>query len=89
MYQSFEDGETPEPALILNDFEGNDLSAASGVFYNLEVYDGDEAAVKELLHTIRLEKLDLKIKKETNPAELSKLFKEGETLAAAKNTWEE
>ena len=89
VYQCFENGETPEPALILNDFEGNDLSTASGVFYNLEVYDGDEETVRELLHTIRLEKLDLKIKKETNPAELSKLFKERETLAAAKNTWEE
>ena len=89
MYQCFENGETPEPAMILNDFEGGDLDTASSVFYNLEVYDGDEETVKELLYTIRLERLDLKIKKETNPAELSKLFGERETLLAEKNTWEE
>lgn len=89
IYQSFENGETPEPAMILNDFEGGDLSTASEVFYNLEVYDGDEATVKELLYTIRLERLDLKIKTETNPAELSKLFNERQMLMAEKNTWEE
>ena len=89
VYRSFENGVMPEPAMILNDFENGDLSAASEVFYNLEIYSGDEATVRELMYTIMLERLDLKIKTETNPAALSELFRERQALMAKKNTWEE
>ncbi|MBQ2663735.1 MAG: DNA primase [Clostridia bacterium] len=89
IYSAYERDETPEPAMILNDFEGNDLSSASEVFYNLEIYDGDEATVNDLLYTISLERLDLKIKNETNPAALSELYKERERIKSEKNTWEE
>ena len=89
IYDSFENGETPEPAMILNDFSENELASASEVFYNLEVYDGDTETVNELLYTIRLEKLDLQIKNETNPARLSELFKERERAQGEIKTWEE
>ena len=88
IYSSYERDETPEPAMILNDFEGNDLSSASEVFYNLEIYDGDEATVNDLLYTISLERLDLKIKNENNLAALSELYKERERIKNEK-TWEE
>lgn len=89
IYSGFENGDMPEPAMILNSFEGQDLNAASEVFYNLEIYDGDEETVNELLYTIKLEKLDIKIKTETNPAALSDLFSERERVQNEKNTWEE
>lgn len=89
IYDSFDKDTTPEPAMILNHFDGQDLNAASEVFYNLEIYNGDVATVNELLYTIRLEKLDIKIKTETNPAALSELFKERERAQSEKNTWEE
>lgn len=76
MFRAYDEGREPEPAMMLNDFEGQDLSAASEVFYNLEVYDADDAAVDDLLYTINLERLDLQIKNETNPARLSELFNE-------------
>lgn len=89
IYQSFEKGIPPEPAMLLNDFKGDDLNAASEVFYNMEIYSGDEETVKELLYTIKLEKLNMRINEETNAAKLSELFGKREKLLNEKNTWEE
>ncbi len=89
MYESYNNDISPEPAMILNSFSGDELSAASEVFYNPEVYSGDEATVTELLYTIKLEKLDIRINSESGAAELAKLFKEREQLLEEKNTWEE
>lgn len=89
IYKAYTEGREPEPAMILNSFEGQDLTAASEVFYNLEIYDADDAAADELLYTIRLERLDLQIKNETDPARLSELFNEREMVKNEKKTWEE
>ena len=89
MYVSYENGMSPDPAMMLNDFSGDDLSEASEVFYNLEVYSGDEETVKELLYTIKLEKLIMHINAETDPTNLMDLFKQREELLNEKNTWEE
>ena len=89
MYVSYENGMSPDPAMMLNDFSGDDLSEASEVFYNLEVYSGDEETVKELLYTIKLEKLNMHINAETDPTNLMDLFKQREELLNEKNTWEE
>ena len=89
MYDSYENGMSPDPAMMLNDFSNDDLSEASEVFYNLEVYSGDEETVKELLYTIKLEKLNMRIIAETDPTNLMDLFKQREELLNEKNTWEE
>lgn len=89
IYESFENGLSPEPAMILNGFGEDEVSAASEVFYNLEIYSGDEETVRELLYTIKLEKLNIRINDETNAAQLAELFKQHEQLLNQKNTWEE
>ena len=89
MYDSYENGMSPDPAMMLNDFSDDDLSEASEVFYNLEVYSGDEETVKELLYTIKLEKLNMRINAEADPTNLMDLFKQREELLNEKNTWEE
>lgn len=89
IYTCYANGYSPDPAMIMNDFTGSEISEASEVFYNLEVYSGDEATVTELLYTIKLEKLDIRINMETNAASLAELFKEREKVLAEKNTWEE
>lgn len=89
MYDSYENGMSPDPAMVLNDFSDDDLSEASEVFYNLEVYSGDEETVKELLYTIKLEKLNMRINAEADPTNLMDLFKQREELLNEKNTWEE
>lgn len=89
IYESYANDVSPEPAMILNDFSGEEISEASEVFYNMEVYSGDEATMKELLYTIELERLNIRINGETNAAALAKLFEEREKLLGEKNTWEE
>lgn len=89
IYESFENGVSPEPAMILNGFGGDEINAASEVFYNMEIYSGDEETVRELLYTIKLEKLNIRINDETNAAQLAELFKQREQLLNQKNTWEE
>ncbi len=89
IYDSYSDGLSPEPAMILNEFDGQDIAEASEVFYNLEVYSGDEETVKDLLYKIRLEKLDIRINSETDATKLTELFSEREKLMSEKNTWEE
>lgn len=89
IFESYRAGDIPDPAMILNNFSGDDISEASEVFYNLEIYSGDEATVKELLYTIKLEKLNIRINIETNAAILTELFQEREKMLSEKNTWEE
>ena len=89
IYEYYADELTPDPAMILNDFSGDDISEASEVFYNLEVYSGDEETVRELLYTIKLEKIDIRINSETNVEVLAQLFNEREKLLSEKNKWEE
>lgn len=89
IYNCYENGLVPEPAMILNSFNGEDISEASEVFYNLEIYSGDEATVRELLYTIKLERMNIRINSETNAAILAQLFTERQKLIDEKNTWEE
>lgn len=89
IYNCYENGLVPEPAMILNSFNGDDISEASEVFYNLEIYSGDEATVRELLYTIKLERMNIRINSETNAAILAQLFTERQKLIDEKNTWEE
>ncbi|MCC8160647.1 MAG: DNA primase [Oscillospiraceae bacterium] len=89
IYDCYDSGISPDAAMILNDFSGDDISEASEVFYNLEVYNGDEATVRELLYTIKLEKLNIRINTETSAAALAQLFTEREKVIEEKNTWEE
>lgn len=89
IYESFENGLSPEPAMILNAFGEDEINEASEVFYNLEIYSGDEETVRELLYTIKLEKLNIRINDEINAAQLAELFEQREQLLKQKNTWEE
>ena len=77
--------------MILNNFTADEAEAdeASAVFYNMEVYTNDADAVRDLIYTIRLERLRLMIAGETDPARLGELFKQQQELLEGKNTWEE
>ncbi len=88
---AYDEGKMPDEAMILNDFSENPAEAneASEVFYNLEIYSGDEETVRELINKIKLEKLELKINNETDAKRLGELFEERRTLLKQKNTWEE
>jgi len=77
IYDIYEKGEKPEESMLLNQFSDNEdmIREATSVFYNMEVYDADEATVKDLLRGIELEKLNLQIAAEADLVRLSELIK--------------
>ena len=91
IYTAYNNGITPDEAMILNEFSSNpeESNEASAVFYNLEIYSGDEETVRDLIYKIKLEKLQLKINSETDAQKLSELFKDRQNLLDKRNTWEE
>lgn len=91
LYDCYESGNTPEEAIILNEFSGNTEfeNEASSVFYNMEIYNGDENTVRELLYNIKLEHLQLRINSENDFTILAELMKEKEQLLNERNKWEE
>lgn len=74
IYQSWQNGNVPEPAKILMSFVGEQIKEVSEIFYNLEVYDDDEQTVTELLKTIQKEKLQIQISTEKEPSKLRELL---------------
>lgn len=91
LYDCYESGKIPDEALILNEFSGDTglENEASSVFYNMEIYNGDEITVRELLYNIRLERLQMKIDSEKDLVRLSEFIKERENLLNERNKWEE
>lgn len=91
LYDCYEAGEIPDEALILNEFSGDTRleNEASSVFYNMEIYNGDEITVRELLYNIKLERLQMKIDSEKDLVRLSEFIKERENLLNERNKWEE
>lgn len=78
IYDVYERGESVDAPVILNEFADNtaDADEAAAVFYNNEVYDADEKTVRDLIVKIKLEKIELQIKNETDSSRISELVKE-------------
>ena len=88
IYSAYERGESVDAPVILNEFANNTAEAdeASAVFYNNEVYDADEKTVRDLIKKIKLEKIELQIKNETDSSRIGELVKVRNSLR--KKTWE-
>lgn len=78
IYQSYADGSYIDVPIILNEFadDPEKSSIASAVFYNNEIYDSQEKAVKDLIRKIKLEKINLALSREGDPVEFNRLVKE-------------
>lgn len=82
IYDIYENGDKPEESMLLNQFsdDENMIREATAVFYNMEIYDADENAVKDLLKGIELEKINLRIANEVDLVRLSELIKQRTNL---------
>ncbi len=85
IYQCAADGRPVDPALILNQFTGEEVREASDVFYNMEVYDDDEAVLEELIRNIRREKIQAQMLAEKDPEKLRALIEMQKMLGRNKN----
>ena len=75
IYSSFENGATPEFSGIMNTLSEEEMPVASKVFCLDEEYGDAEHAAKELIITIKREKIEQELAGETNPARIVELIK--------------
>ena len=89
IYRSYDEGSYIDIPMILNEFADNPEKAnvASAVFYNVEIYESQVKAVKDLIRKIKLEKINLALSREGNPSEFNRLVKEKKYWTAKK--WDE
>ena len=69
-----------EPSIVLNEFADSEINYVSEIFYNMEEYADNNAALFELINNIKLEKLSEKIESEKDPMVLSRLVMEMQEL---------
>lgn len=84
IYNAYENNMRIEPALLLNDFSGEELKMASEVFYNMETYHDEEKTFNDLVNTIRLQKIRTQITQEKDPEVLKNLLNEQAILSKNK-----
>lgn len=73
MTEVYKNAKHIELSMLLNDFSGADADYASDIFYNMEEYNDKDLTVFELIKTIKLEKINEQISKETNAAAVREL----------------
>ncbi len=73
IYSSWKEKKQPDPAVMASHF---DTPEAAAVFYNMQVFDDETATVRELVRTIKTEKIQQEIRKETDPSRINELIKE-------------
>ncbi len=90
IFECYEEDKRPEEAIILNDFCSTDeeINEASSVFYNLEVYSGGTAVIYDLIYTIKNNKIQERIKGETDAGKLTELFRAQSKLKEDRKKWE-
>ncbi len=80
-----------DESVIINGFSGDTESEnmAAAVFFNNEEYSDSAKTLYDLIYTIKLNKLEAKIKATTDPGEIFELIKQKKTLAVDKKSWSE
>lgn len=85
IFSAVQNGTLPEPAVLVSDFEGEEMKYAAAVFYNLETYSDDEKTLAQLIESMKREKLLLQIKQESDPKKINELFQQLSNLGGKKN----
>lgn len=91
IYDAAKKGEPIDEAVMINEFSGdtNAENVAAAVFFNDEEYADDSRTVYDLIYTIKLNKLDARMKQTADPIEISDILKQRNALAQDKKQWSE
>ncbi len=90
MYKCATAGEPIDEGLILDEFSGDTDSenTAAAVFFNNEEYSDSDKTLYDLIYTIKLNKLESKIKATAEPSEILELIKQKNSLMQQKKSWQ-
>ena len=91
MSKCVKNGADIDASVIINGFSGDTESEnmAAAVFFNNEEYSDSAKTLYDLIYTIKLNKLEAKIKATTDPGEIFELIKQKTALAKDKKLWSE
>lgn len=82
MYECANAGEQIDPSVMLNEFSGdtNSENTAAAVFFNTEEYSDSDKTLYDLIYTIKINKIETKIKAAVEPNEIFELIKQKNNL---------
>lgn len=66
IYTCYETGTNIDPPLIINKFSNEDADFVSQVFCNIETYKDEESTLRQLINSIKVEKISMELVKATN-----------------------
>ena len=91
MYDCVKEGNTIDEAIILNEFSGNTdaENTAAAVFFNNEEYSDSDKTLYDLIYTIKLNKIEIKMNGATDAGEIFDLIKQKNTLADERKKWQQ
>ena len=91
MYDLARAGDTIDEAIILNEFSGdvNAENTAAAVFFNREEYADSDKTLYDLIYTIKLNRLEQRIKETADAAEIFELIKQKNELTQSRQRWQE
>lgn len=75
IYSRWENGHEPEPALLMNELNEEEMQVASKVFCIDDQYSDSENAADELIANIKKEKIELLLEGENDPVRIMELIK--------------
>lgn len=91
MYDLARAGDTIDEAIILNEFSGdvNAENTAAAVFFNREEYADSDKTLYDLIYTIKLNRLEQRMKETADAAEIFELIKQKNELTQSRQRWQE
>lgn len=89
MYEYSKAGEPIDEAAIVNEFSGDRQmeNTAAAVFFNKEEYTDKSKTLYDLIYTVKLSKIESKIKSATDAHEIGELIKSKNQLMNERKTW--
>ncbi len=76
IYRVREQHKTPEPAVMVSEFQGEEARIASAVFYNNEIYDDEERVLKDLITGLKKDRINKEMENTKDPVRLKELIEE-------------
>lgn len=73
VYNCYETGESIDPPLIINKFTEKDADFVSQIFCNIETYKDEDNTLKQLVNSIKIEKISVELEKATNENDVVKV----------------
>lgn len=73
VYDAYEKGDFIEPAIMINNFLGEEADFVSKIFCNLEIYENEGNTISQLVTNIKLDKLSEEIEKASKENDVAKL----------------